>query len=208
MAKDPAVLFYTSDFLAGTSFFSYEEMGQYISLLCKQHQLGEIPENHMISVCGSLDSIVVSKFVKDRRGFYYNERMRIEGERRRNYCDSRSNNKSGRKPAEKDKIIRKSYDKRMEDVNENENVNIKAKRFIRPKLSQVIAYCKETKSSIDPELFFNNYESTDWVKANGQPVKNWKATIKTWEKRGFAVPGQKQEVPNNRAKEEYKHFDE
>ncbi len=131
MAKDPAVLFYTSDFLSGTSFFTYEQRGQYITLLCQQHQLGEIPENHMISICGSLDSIVVKKFVKDNRSFYHNIRMRLEGERRRNYCDSRSNNKSGRPPKKKGKIIRKSYDNHknihMENENENINDNINAK---------------------------------------------------------------------------------
>ena len=55
--------------------------------------------------------------------------------------------------------------------------------YRRPTLNQIIEYCKETNSHIDPEFFFNHYESTDWIKANGQKVKNWKATIKTWEKR-------------------------
>lgn len=36
MAKALTVLFYTSDFLSGTSFFTMEERGQYITLLCEQ----------------------------------------------------------------------------------------------------------------------------------------------------------------------------
>ena len=118
MAKDPAVLFYTSDFLSGTSFFNHEQRGQYILLLCQQHQLGCIPENHMISICGSLDSPVVRKFARDDNGNFYNERMRLEGERRANFCASRSNDKSGRK---KSKIIRKSHDKSHDNHMENEN---------------------------------------------------------------------------------------
>lgn len=117
MGRDPAVLFYTSDFLTGTSFFSYEERGQYITLLCQQHQAGSIPENHMISVCKSLDSVVAKKFIRDDDGTYYQWRMREETERRSNYCRSRSNNKSGRPPKE---IIRKSYDYRMETEDEDE----------------------------------------------------------------------------------------
>jgi len=120
MGKDPAILFYTSDFLSGTSFLNYEEKGQYITLLCQQHQSYEIPENHMINVCGSLDSPVMQKFTRTGNGFYYNERMRIEGEKRRSFCDSRSNNKSGR-PSKK--IIRKSYDNHMGNHMENENEN-------------------------------------------------------------------------------------
>ena len=124
MAKDPAVLFYTSDFLTGTSFLSYEEKGQYITLLCQQHQSNEIPENHMINICGSLDSLVIKKFVKTEKGFYYNERMREEAEKRRSFCDSRSNNKSGRPSKPKKKIIRKSYDNHTNNHMENENDNV------------------------------------------------------------------------------------
>ena len=124
MAKDPAVLFYTSDFISGVSFFSMEQKGQYVTLLCEQHQIGHIPENHMISICGSIDSPVIKKFIKDDEGLYYNKRMDIEKERRLNYCKSRSNNKSGRKK-------KKSYDKshenhmnvHMETENETEDIN-------------------------------------------------------------------------------------
>jgi uncharacterized protein YdaU (DUF1376 family) len=97
MAKDPAVLFYTSDFLSGVSFFTMEQRGQYITLLCEQHQIGHIPESHMINICGTLDSIVVSKFIKDDSGCYYNKRMDEEKIRRANYCKSRSNNRTGKK---------------------------------------------------------------------------------------------------------------
>ena len=45
MAKDPAVLFYTSDFLTGTILMNYEQKGKYITLLCIQHQHGIIDKN-------------------------------------------------------------------------------------------------------------------------------------------------------------------
>jgi hypothetical protein len=47
----------------------------------------------------------------------------------------------------------------------------------------VINYCKERNNSIDGEYFFDYYESADWVKSNGQKVKDWKATVRMWEKR-------------------------
>lgn len=52
-----------------------------------------------------------------------------------------------------------------------------------PTLAEVKEYCAEIKSSIDAEMFFDSYESSGWVKANGQPIKNWKATLRTWERR-------------------------
>lgn len=123
MTKDPAVLFYTSDFLSGTSFFTMEQRGQYITLLCQQHQLGDIPENHMINICSSLDSPVINKFIKNEQGNYYNQRMKDEAEKRKAFCSSRSNNKSGRKKKEKKEITSKSYENHISIHMENENDN-------------------------------------------------------------------------------------
>lgn len=105
MGKDPAVLFYCSDFMEGTRLFSYEEKGKYITLLCDQKAVypEHLPKNHMITICGSLSSKIIKKFSIDSGGNYFNERMEYEIKRRIRYCDSRSNNKSGRKK-------KKSYD--------------------------------------------------------------------------------------------------
>ncbi|KAA1244515.1 DUF1376 domain-containing protein [Aquimarina sp. RZ0] len=45
MKKDPAVLFYTKDWLEGTVDMFPEEKGVYIDLLCYQHQKGFLPQN-------------------------------------------------------------------------------------------------------------------------------------------------------------------
>jgi uncharacterized protein YdaU (DUF1376 family) len=120
MAKDPAVLFYTSDFLSGVSFLSMEQRGQYITLLCEQHQNGHIPKDHMIFICLSYDSPVISKFKTDKDGLYYNERMDIEKQKRLSYCESRGKNKKGKTKA-------KSYDTTHENHMslhmDNDNVN-------------------------------------------------------------------------------------
>lgn len=120
MSKDPAVLFYTSDFLTGTSFFTDEQRGQYITLLCQQHQLWAIPEKHMLNICKSYDNPVLTKFVKDDDGKYYNVRMREESVKRANYCESRSKNKKTHKD---NNNICSTYDKHMLVHMENENDN-------------------------------------------------------------------------------------
>lgn len=125
MGKDPAVLLYTSDLLTGMTLLNMEERGQYITLLCQQHQLGHLPENHMISVCNSNDSQVIKKFIKDKDGNYYNKRMETEIINRREYCNSRSHKGlSGRKKKNHMKTVRKSYGNHIENENEDKNKDI------------------------------------------------------------------------------------
>ena len=45
MAKDPAFLFYSKDWLEGTAEMLPEEKGIYIDLLCYQHQRGDLPND-------------------------------------------------------------------------------------------------------------------------------------------------------------------
>ncbi len=67
----------------------------------------------------------------------------------------------------------------------NKNKTIKDERalsFLKPTIEDVEYYCKERNSIIDAELFFDYYESIGWI-VGKSPMKDWKATIRTWEKR-------------------------
>lgn len=137
--KDPAFLFYSADFLTGTMFMTDEQVGKYIRLLAAQHQNGgKLTENHMIFICKSHDEIIWSKFEKDETGNYFNVRLREETEKRLAYCKSRGDNKRGKiKEPKHKKIISKSYDNHMGDVNEDIN-RVKDKRLKREGESFVI----------------------------------------------------------------------
>jgi hypothetical protein len=112
MAKDPAVLFYTSDFLTGTFTMNYEQRGKYITLLCLQHQQGFLTDEDLKNVLEDTDIKIFSKFEKLSDGLFYNIKLKNESERRKSYTESRRNNRQGKT---KDKIdISKSYDKLME----------------------------------------------------------------------------------------------
>jgi hypothetical protein len=116
MSKDPAVLFYTQDFITGTLLMTNEQKGKYITLLCLQHQNGKLSEKEMLKVCGEKDEDIWAKFQLNEDGFYYNNRMLLEATKRNKYCESRRN-------------IRSTYVKRMENANENVIVNEKEIRF-------------------------------------------------------------------------------
>ena len=59
--KDPAFLFYSSDFLSGTMLMSDEEIGQYIKLLCLQHQKGHLKEKDMLNICKRQNEEILKK---------------------------------------------------------------------------------------------------------------------------------------------------
>jgi hypothetical protein len=95
--KDPAVLFYTSDFLVGTFSMDYEQKGKYITLLCMQHQKGFLTEKDFKIILSDTDIEVFEKFKKDTDGTYFNEKLRNETERRKSYTANRLKNLSKRK---------------------------------------------------------------------------------------------------------------
>lgn len=92
MAKDPAFLFYSSDFLTGTAFMSAEQVGHYIRLICYQHQHGHLSHEQMVKACGCEDEEIFSKFDKDSDGLYFNQRLEMEISKRNNYTESRRRN--------------------------------------------------------------------------------------------------------------------
>ena len=154
MAKDPAVLLYPDAFLGGVKYMSMEDRGKYITLLCDQFISGHIPENHMISICLSVDSPVIKKFVKDEDGNFYNERMEEEKVKRANYCKSRSNTKSGRK---KKKSYGKSYENHT--INKDKDVNI---HIHKDSFNIFRKQYPGTKRGNDTEFEYFKSKTNDW----------------------------------------------
>lgn len=71
------------------------------------------------------------------------------------------------------------------NVNVNANENKRACRFAPPTLDDVTAYCTERGNGIDPQRFIDYYQSNGW-KVGKNPMKDWKAAVRTWEQRDAA----------------------
>lgn len=54
--------------------------------------------------------------------------------------------------------------------------------FKKPSVDEIKAYCIERKNTIDAQHFFDHYESNGWKVGGKSPMKDWKASIRTWEK--------------------------
>lgn len=62
--------------------------------------------------------------------------------------------------------------------------NKKSKRFIKPSISDIQTYCNERNNKVDAQKFYDYYESVGW-KVGKNPMKDWKAAIRTWERNNF-----------------------
>lgn len=61
-------------------------------------------------------------------------------------------------------------------------------RFIPPTVEEVAAYCQERRNSVDPSAFVDFYASKGW-KVGSNPMKDWRAAVRTWEQREGRGPG-------------------
>lgn len=76
----------------------------------------------------------------------------------------------------KDSIVKSSIEKKVAEA------PLSCKRFVKPTLEEVKEYCLNRKNNIDAQQFIDFYESKGW-KVGNQPMKDWKACVRTWEQR-------------------------
>lgn len=172
MAKNPAFLFYTDNFMGGTMFFTDEQVGQYIRLLCAEHHTGHLTKEQMIRFCGGKeDKMIFEKFNIDENGLYYNERLETEIAKRDNFSGSRSTNSS------------KGWEKRRANSGGEAVSPTKKKgrvKFIPPTLEQAQDYFVENGFTKElAERAFKHYALADWKDAHGNQVLNWKSKMNT-----------------------------
>jgi len=55
-------------------------------------------------------------------------------------------------------------------------------RFAPPSVEEVAEYCRERGNAVDPAQFVDFYASKGW-KVGREPMKDWKAAVRTWEQR-------------------------
>ena len=77
-------------------------------------------------------------------------------------------------------------------------------KFQKPSLEEIKAYCDERNNNVDPEQFFDFYESKGW-KIGKNPMKDWRAAIRTWEKREKEVAPRKRESNGYKKESVFEH---
>jgi hypothetical protein len=93
--------------------------------------------------------------------------------------------------SEQDKDKDKDKDK---DISPNGDKGKRAARFVPPTVDEVAAYCQERGNDVDPERFVDFYACKGWC-VGKNPMKDWRAAVRTWEKRGNYSGGYTQSAP-------------
>lgn len=63
--------------------------------------------------------------------------------------------------------------------------------FAPPTLEEVRAYVAEKGLSVDPQKFFDYFTVGHWIDSKGNPVKNWKQKLLTWNSKEPQKPAAK-----------------
>ncbi len=105
---------------------------------------------------------------------------------RSNEQANRSNDEPNRSNEQESKVKESKENKSIEDSNSAESAAPIPKRFTKPTYQEVAEYCKERKNNVDPQRFIDFYESKGW-KVGNQPMKDWKACIRSWENRNVVL---------------------
>lgn len=176
MNKDPAFLFYSSDFLTGCIDLTMEERGQYITLICLQHQKGHLAEKTIRLSVGNVSEDVLKKFDTDENGLIFNKRIEEEIEKRRVFAESRrKNGKQGGRPKKplglpSEKPLGLPSENLSENENENENEYAFKGEVI--KLNQKDYNSWKNKYPL-LDLDFELKKRDIWLANCDSPPKNW-----------------------------------
>ena len=75
-------------------------------------------------------------------------------------------------------IIKNNKENNKESISKD----IPKKVFIKPTLEEISDYCLERKNNINPNKFYDFYESKNWMIGKNK-MKDWKACVRTWEQK-------------------------
>lgn len=83
------------------------------------------------------------------------------------------------------KIDNKTIKEKKEIKEKKKNLpETKERVFKKPSVEEISSYCQERNNNINPEQFYDYYEANGW-KINRNPMKDWKATVRNWERNEF-----------------------
>ena len=86
--------------------------------------------------------------------------------------------------------VRQEIEKEIEldiDKDIKNSTKKRVNKFTPPTLEEVSSYCLERKNTVNPQKFIDHYTSNGWMVGRNK-MKDWKASVRTWEKSNYNQP--------------------
>lgn len=195
MGKSPAFQLYAADFYMDTVGWTATEVGAYFRLLMHEWVNGPLPNNmaDLSRIAGISDArtlykmwsrTLVNKFTTTDGNLLINKRL--ESEREKQSINRELQVKKGISGANKrweNRIAPAIAQAQPKDSSSSSiSSSINKSIFNKPHIEEIALYCNSRKNNINPQIFYDHYESNGWMIGKNK-MKNWQAAIRTWEQR-------------------------
>lgn len=182
-----------TDFADITDQLSDAELGRLFRAMMKYTSTGQEP-----SFSGNERFLwATAKRNIDLQTESYEKKIESMANARKLSPNNRSLTENCSKLNSKEQITVEEQEQDKEQDKDKEQDNKHTSRFIPPTIEEVKAYCQERQNGIDPESFVDFYASKGW-KIGKEPMKDWKAAIRTWERRKQDAGSNKQQGSSER----------
>ena len=173
---------YNAEMLASVTGHQVGTIKQALSMF-KELGLIEILENGAIYMLDIQNFIGKGSTEADRQRLY--DRRISEERKQKKLTQSRNLEEILEKSTPEIEIeLEKDIKIEKEIHSSAKSTTTKRKRFEKPTLSEIKAYCIERNNNVDAQHFFDYYESNGW-KVGKNSMKNWQAAVRTWEKNSY-----------------------
>lgn len=120
----------------------------------------------------------------EQRNEYMRKYMQEYRDKQRKKIECKSNSKVNSKvnvSEAEEELYKEEYKKDIYNNTLKKKKEKPRREIIPPELEWIKEYCKERNNNVDPQKFYDFYESKGW-KVGKEKMKNWEASVRTWEK--------------------------
>jgi hypothetical protein len=192
MAEQPWFKFYAADYLLDPDVDALPRQAEalLVRMWCVCHREGSCPADADTlarkTLC-SVEYVLQCKsqceplFELRQDGKLYSRRMeeeKLRSEQARKNANKRYAQTNPKSKSKSESKSESESERGTADCTANRTANCTAAH--KPTLNEVRAYCEERKNHVDPQKWFDHYCSNGW-KVGRNPMKDWKAAVRTWE---------------------------
>lgn len=171
--------FYESFYKAVKMIKNPDARAQAYDIICAYALYGEEPNMDLLQDFAAIAFELIKPNLDSSRRKA--ENGKIGGSKKQNSSKTKANYNQDKVESNKENEKENKKEKEKEIEIEKDIID-KRKRFTPPTVEEVQSYCIERRNTVDAERFVDFYSAKGW-KVGNQPMKDWRAAVRTWEKR-------------------------